>query len=263
MIRSKIKKNRTVELFDGDCQRLIVNRLAALLTSHQIKLTLNLECFSLDNSSKHRSSLNKGKLIPQTLERYPIQGDLMKFQISFLTALLGIATCQTALSTTSVVQHFDNVVAQKISTLFWECNPQTRVLSLVHTDLKRSESGVAVQSYTLDRTCLEDQEELNRTLPRIVDQDGTFHEQNLLVCVGNNFYLVKQNTLPQDIDRTGERYKRRFAVATGDCTRLAKKYQRRIGALNVFSLIFSKSRVADYLMKAEKEEAIFLEKYFQ
>ena len=56
----KSKKIGTVELFDGDCQRLIVKRLATLLLSNLIKLILKLEHFSLDNSSKDRSSLNKG-----------------------------------------------------------------------------------------------------------------------------------------------------------------------------------------------------------
>ena len=86
--QNRLVVTHAVELFDGDCQRLIVNRLAALLTSNQIKLTLNLECFSLDNPSKDRSGLNKGKSIPQTLERYQsIPQTLERYLIVILRSL--------------------------------------------------------------------------------------------------------------------------------------------------------------------------------
>ena len=64
---------QTVELFDCDFQRLTVSRLVTFLCSNQIKLTLNLEHFSLANLSKDRFSLYKGQLSPQTLKRYLIK----------------------------------------------------------------------------------------------------------------------------------------------------------------------------------------------
>ncbi len=69
-LRSLELKPGTVEIFDGDHQRLIGNCLVALLSLYQIKLTLNLECLSLDKHSKVSSRLNNGKLIPQILEQY-------------------------------------------------------------------------------------------------------------------------------------------------------------------------------------------------
>jgi hypothetical protein len=98
------------------------------------------------------------------------------------------------LSVNAFSETFDPELARSMPSLGFECSSTERSLYLIHSEQKRSERGLLMKRFNSREKCEQEAYELNSSVPKIADCEGQKHEVNILVCVKNKFYLVKQST---------------------------------------------------------------------